>query len=78
MRENPYVSAVVSHPETNDHWALDLQYDRSETDGPVFDEMDMKLEAIASMTGMIDVFKLRAADIYQAHAVTRLKARAES
>ena len=66
VRENPFVSAIVIHPETNQQWNLDLQYDHSETEGPVFDEMDMKIEAIASMTGMSGVFKLHAADIYRA------------
>jgi hypothetical protein len=26
---------------------LDLEYERSETEGPIFDEMDMQIEAIA-------------------------------
>ena len=64
VRENPFVSALVTHPETNQHWNLDLRYGHSETEGPVFDEIDMKIEAIASMTGMSGVFKLHAADIY--------------
>ena len=69
VRENPFVSAIVIHPETNQQWNLDLQYDHSETEGPVFDEMDMKIEAIASMTGMSGVFKLHAADIYRVLSV---------
>ena len=64
VRENPFVSALVTHPETNQQWNLDLRYGHSETEGPVFDEIDMKIEAIASMTGMSGVFKLHAADIY--------------
>ena len=72
VRENPFVSALVTHPETAQQWNLDLRYDHSETEGPVFDEMDMKIEAIASMTGMSGVFKLRAADIYTVLAVRAL------
>ena len=45
---------------------------RHETDGPVFEEMEMQLEAIASMQGMTDVFQLAGADIFRVHAVVRL------
>jgi hypothetical protein len=65
VRENPFVSAMVTHPMDFSVWLLELRYDHSETEGPLFDEMDIKLEAVASMTGMSDVFKLRAADVYE-------------
>jgi len=32
--------------------------------------MDMKLEAIASMTGMTGIFKLQAADVYKVSSLT--------
>ena len=72
VRENPYVEVIVSSPELQRSWLLGLRYDRSDTEGPVFDEMDMQIEAIASMTGMSGIFKLRAADIYQVEAVDEL------
>ena len=50
---------------------LDLEFDHSETEGPVFDAMDMQIEAIASMVGLKGIFKLRAADIYRVLSVTK-------
>ena len=69
VRENPNVMAVVTEAETCATWALRLVFDHSETQGPVFDEMDMQIEAIASMTGMTGIFKLKAADIYEVKEV---------
>ena len=71
IRANPYVFVMVRHPETFQEWFLELQYDHSETEGELFDEMDMKLEAIASMSGMSDVFKLRGADVYKVLSVRK-------
>jgi hypothetical protein len=68
---------VVS-PEALASWDLEVEYDHSETEGPVFDAMDMQIEAIASMTGMKGIFKLRAADIFKVLSVTRNAAERKS
>ena len=49
-----------------------MRYRRTEDHGEIFDQMDMQLEIIASMTGMEGVFKLRGADIYEVLEVSRL------
>ena len=71
LAENPKASAWLIHPETFDTWDLELEFDRSETSGPIFDTMDMQIEAIASMVGMKGIFKLRAADIFRVVSVER-------
>ena len=71
VHENPFAVALVREPDTFREWLLELQYDHSEESGPVFDEMDAKIEAIATMTGMSGIFKLRAADIYRVLSVRR-------
>jgi len=71
VRENPYVCVSVTHPMDFGCWVLDLRYDHTETEGPLFDDMDIKLEAVASMTGMSGVFHLRGADVYEVVKVQR-------
>jgi hypothetical protein len=71
VRENPRAYVCVSDIEGLAHWELQLEFQRSETEGPVFDAMDMQIEAIASMTGMSGIFKLRAADIYRVLSVEK-------
>ena len=71
VRENPRAWAGVTDFIGRSDWELDLEFERSETEGPIFDAMDMQIEAIASSTGMSGIFKLRAADIYRVLSVTR-------
>ena len=71
VRENPRAFVCLQDPEGHGHWILDLEFQHSETEGPVFDAMDMQIEAIASATGMSGIFKLRAADIYRVLTVAR-------
>ena len=71
VRENPYAYVCVSDIEGQAEWILQLTFQRSETDGPVFEAMDMQIEAIATATGMSGIFKLRAADIYRVLSVEK-------
>ena len=71
VRENPRAWVGLSDLAGFADWALELEFERSETEGPIFDAMDMQIEAIASATGMSGVFKLRAADIYRVLSVEK-------
>jgi hypothetical protein len=71
VRENPKALVWVISPETFDTWDLELEYDHSETSGPVFEALDMQIEAIASIVGLKGIFKLRSADIYRVISVTK-------
>jgi hypothetical protein len=72
LRANPFASIRLFDPNGTDHWALDARFVREETEGPTFDAMEMQLEAIASMTGMEGVFKLRGAHVYEVTRIERL------
>jgi hypothetical protein len=63
--ENPMVQVIVVSPETADQYRLDLQYERTEVAGPVFDRMSTRLAAVASQTGMSQTFALRGVDVYR-------------
>ena len=72
VRENPRAYVCLFDLAGHAHWVLQLVFERSETTGPIFDAMDMQIEAIASATGMSGIFKLRAADIYRVLTVEKL------
>jgi len=69
VRENPHAQVVLNDLAGGLHWILDLEYDHSETEGPIFDAMNLQIEAIAGATGMKGIFKLRAADLYRVRRV---------
>ena len=72
VRENPHASLCLNDLLTSNKWLLQVEYDHSETEGPIFEAMDMHIEAIASATGMSGIFKLKAADIYHVESVEKL------
>ena len=70
--ENPHFSVAVTSPESYTLWKIDLSYEREEREGPIFDEMDMIIQAIASMQGLQDVFQLQSAAICKVVAIQTL------
>jgi len=72
VRENPRAYVCLSDIASGAQWVLQLEFQRSEMEGPIFEAMDMQIEAIASATGMSGIFKLRAADIYRVLSVEQL------
>jgi adenylate cyclase len=69
IAENPHALVRVIDPDTNQGYALRLKFERSETSGVIFDRMHLRIEAIASYTGLKGIFKLKAADIYLVESV---------
>ena len=66
---NPRATVQVVDPETAAQYLLSLQYLRTETEGPLFENMKARLAGIASHTGMSKVFRLRGSDVYRVLAI---------
>jgi predicted pyridoxine 5'-phosphate oxidase superfamily flavin-nucleotide-binding protein len=65
LAENPIACVCVIDPTNYDSYRLLVQYERTERRGPLFDRLRRDVDAIAALTGMEGVFKLKSADIYR-------------
>jgi predicted pyridoxine 5'-phosphate oxidase superfamily flavin-nucleotide-binding protein len=65
LAENPRASVLVIDPVGYRWFRLTLQYERTERRGPLFDQLSRDIDAIAALTGMADVFRLKSADVYR-------------
>ena len=74
VRENPMASLCLNDIAGRRSWVIDLAYEHSESEGPIFEAMDMQIEAIASYSGMAGIFKLKSADIYKVRGVRQVAA----
>jgi len=63
--ENPRAQVIVVAPDTMDQYRLDLEFERTEASGDLFDRVQARLDAVASQTGMRDIFTLRGVDVYR-------------
>ncbi|TPE48285.1 GAF domain-containing protein [Amaricoccus solimangrovi] len=59
----------ITDPETLAHHRLDLDYEETQTSGPIFESMKAKLAGIASYHGAQDIFRLLGADIFRVRAI---------
>jgi len=69
---NPRATVLAVNPETGAQYSFELQYLRTETEGPLFETMKAKLASIASHAGMTGVFRLLGSDLYRVLDVQRL------
>jgi adenylate cyclase len=65
-------SVEVIDPFTVAFYQLDLDFETTEAEGPIFETMKARLAGIASHTGMEGVFRLMGADIFRVRAMRRV------
>lgn len=63
LQANPRGEVMLVESVTARQFKLTIVYERTETEGSLFDAMSARLEAVASQCGMSKVFRLTAADI---------------
>lgn len=74
LAENPRACVIVIDPVTYDSYRLVVQYERTERRGPIFERLRRDVDAIAALTGMEGVFKLRSADVYRVSELELVRA----
>jgi adenylate cyclase len=65
LLENDRAAVLVVDPHTAKQYHLDVTYLRAETSGPLFEKMKLRLDAIASLSGMTGLFRLIGADVFR-------------
>jgi predicted pyridoxine 5'-phosphate oxidase superfamily flavin-nucleotide-binding protein len=65
LAANPVASLLLVDPSTHDEYRVTLRFERTVRRGSVFERLRADVEALASLQGMQDVFRLRAADIHR-------------
>lgn len=73
VAENPKALVRIYDPDTFQVYALRLRFVRTETEGPMFESMRLRIEAIASYSGVKGIFRLLGADIYEVLSAKRLE-----
>ena len=63
IADNPKFAVAITCPESFSMWKITLEYKEEKREGNIFEEMDMMINAIASMQGLEDVFQLDSAVI---------------
>lgn len=69
LREVPWVMIKANDPRTLDIWQIVARHTETQSEGPVYDQMALQLEAIGSMTGTAGLWNLKSAEIFEVESI---------
>jgi predicted pyridoxine 5'-phosphate oxidase superfamily flavin-nucleotide-binding protein len=69
LQENPLATVIITAPDTFSMWKIKLRFLEIQTEGPIFEQMEMQLMAITSMMKIKVDFAIKAALICRVEAV---------
>jgi adenylate cyclase len=72
MMANPRAQIGVAEPSSGRLFRLNVVFDHTETEGPLFDRVKTTLDAVASHEHMTSVFKLAAVDVCRVVGVQKI------
>jgi len=72
LAENPTACLLLVHPRTHEEYRLVVAYERTERRGPVFERLRNDVDTLAALTGMQQVFRLRAADVFRVRDIQQV------
>ena len=73
IMENPKAMVRVIDPDSMQVYNMQLRFVRTESEGPLFESMRLRIEAIASYSGLKGIFKLLGADVYEVLSVEAIE-----
>ncbi|MDH5673835.1 MAG: pyridoxamine 5'-phosphate oxidase family protein [Myxococcales bacterium] len=72
LEHNPHATVMIVDPKDCQQFLLTLEFDSSLEAGPVFEQLRAELDAIATMMGLSDIFRLASAYLFRVHACERV------
>ena len=72
---NPVAGLLLIDPATHEEFRLTIRFERTERRGPVFDRLRTDVERLAELSGLQEVFRLRAADVFRVLDIERVNGR---
>lgn len=75
---NRKLQVLMLHPGNGRQYQLNLEHEHTETEGPRYERMRTRLDAVASQSGMSRVFRLKGLDVCRVLSVCEVPMEAEA